>query len=253
MIGRVGDDAAGGELLESLSAAGVDVGHVSRTLSVVTGVAYVFVQEDGQNQIVVAAGANERLTAADVEAGLADARAGDHLLLQLESPVDVVESVARLAGRKRLTVILDPAPAQALSPGLLESVHVLTPNESEALTLLARPDTVVSEERAGEIADAVRALGADTAILKLGARGVVVSDDRGIRAYAAPAVQAIDTTAAGDTFNGALAVALAEGQPLDAAMMFANLAASLSVTRAGAQASMPARSELEEFQRQLGG
>jgi ribokinase len=251
MIGRVGDDAEGTELLASLSGAGVDVEYVVRTSACATGVAYVFVQDDGQNQIVVASGANERLTAADIEAGLADARAGDLLLLQLESPVDVVETAARLARRRGLTVILDPAPARPLSPELLESVHVLTPNESEGLTLLGRVDADVSEEHAGEVAGAVRTLGADTAILKLGARGAILSDARGIRAFAAPTVQAIDTTAAGDTFNGALAVILAEGQPFETALAFANLAASLSVTRAGAQASMPTRAEVEEFRRQL--
>jgi ribokinase len=144
-----------------------------------------------------------------------------------------------------MTVILDPAPARFLPREILRSVDILTPNESEALLLLERGETALPLAAASPVARALRALRVGAVILKLGAHGVILSGGTGERHFAAPRVQAVDTTAAGDTFNGALAVALAEAWALEEAIRFANIAAALSVTRFGAQASIPTRAEVD--------
>ncbi len=244
MVGRVGDDDFGEQLRGSLQAAGVDVQAVSSTDATPSGVALIIVQADGQNQIVVAGGANGCLTPSDVETTLADIEVG-YLLLQLETPLDTVEAAAAIGRRRGLTVILDPAPACVLPARLLACVDILTPNEIEALTLLGRRDSTVSLEQAPDVARALRDLGVGTAILKLGENGAFVSSATEHQHVAVPRVGVVDSTAAGDTFNGALAVALAEGKTVGEAIAFANAAASLSVTRFGAQASIPTRAEVD--------
>lgn len=244
MVGRVGDDVFGVQLRESLQAAGVDVRAVHSTDATASGVALILVDARGENQIVVAAGANGHLTPRDVETALSDADAG-YLLLQLETPLETVAAAAAIGRRRGLTVILDPAPARALPAEVLESIDILTPNESEALILLGRRDAAVSLEEASDVARALRALGARTAILKLGERGAFLSSSSAHRRFVAPRVDVVDVTAAGDTFNGALAVALAEGKSAGDAIGFANAAAALSVTRFGAQASIPSRADMD--------
>jgi ribokinase len=244
MIGRVGEDVFGVQLRDGLQASGVDVRAIHRTKDIPTGVALIFVDAAGQNEIVVAPGANGALTPDDVETVLSHATGG-YLLIQLETPLETVMAAARAARSRGLTVILDPAPAQPLPPALLSAVDILTPNETEALTLLGRQDTSVSFAGAQAVAGAIRALNGGTAIVKLGANGAYVSGSSEEGHFAAPTVNVVDTTAAGDTFNGAFAVALAEGHSLARAVTFANAAAALSVTRAGAQASIPTRDEVE--------
>jgi ribokinase len=244
MIGRVGDDVFGVELRDSLQESGVDVSAIHRTQRIPTGVALIFVDKAGQNEIVVAPGANGALTPADVEAVLSSA-IGGYLLIQLETPLETVMAAARAARSRGLTVILDPAPARSLPPELLSTVDILTPNETEALALLARPDTSIESAGAQAVARAIRALNGGTAIVKLGANGAYVSGGAAEGHFAAPAVDVVDTTAAGDTFNGAFAVALAEGRSIAEAVRFANTAAALSVMRAGAQASIPTRDEVD--------
>jgi ribokinase len=244
MVGRVGRDVFGAQLRESLRAAGVDTESVRVTEGVATGVALIFVEQGGQNEIVVAAGANACLTPDDVAAEI-HGSPGDLLLLQLESPLEAVEAAASLGRKQRTRVILDPAPARPLPAGLLGDVDCLTPNESEALLLLGRGDGEVSLADAPELARALLRRGPRAVVLKLGEKGAFLDDGRDARHFAAPRVEAVDATAAGDTFNGALAVALAEGRGLADAIPFANAAAALSVTRLGAQASIPARAEVE--------
>ncbi len=244
MVGRVGADVFGVQLRESLRVAGVNVDAVLATPDTPSGVALIFVQTAGQNQIVVASGANMRLVPSDVETALAEIEGG-YVLLQLESPLDTVEAVARIARRRGATVILDPAPVCHLSAALLACVDLLTPNETEANALLGRRESSVSLEEAPSVARALLELGVGTVVLKLGEKGALVADRSGSRHYPAPRVDAVDATAAGDTFNGGLAVALAEGRTIDEAVAFANVAASLSVTRLGAQASIPTRSEVD--------
>jgi ribokinase len=143
--------------------------------------------------------------------------------------------------------MLDPAPAQPLPAGLLARVDILTPNENEALMLLGRPPARVSRDEAPELAEALRKLGPRSVVLKLGDRGSYCCGDTGCFLTPAFPVEVRDTTAAGDTFNAALAVALAEGQPMERAVLFANAAAGISVTRLGAQASAPTRAEVDRF------
>jgi ribokinase len=244
MVGRVGDDVFGGQLRESLQSSGVDVGAVRSTDATPSGVALIFVDAHGENQIVVAGGANGCLTPSDVETALAGADGG-YLLLQLETPLDTVASAAAIGKRHGLTVILDPAPARALPAAILECVDILTPNESEALILLGRREATMSLEQTPEVARALRDLGVAMVILKLGENGAFLSSASAHGHFAAPRVDAVDATAAGDTFNGALAVALAEGRSVGDAITFANTAAALSVTRFGAQASIPSRADVD--------
>jgi ribokinase len=245
MVGRVGEDVFGGQLKQSLAASGVDTGAVWSTKGTPTGVALIFVQAGGQNQIVVASGANGSLTPEDVGRGLEGVATG-FLLLQLESPMGAVETAASLGRQQGLSVVLDPAPARPLSDALLANVDVLTPNESEAMVLLDRRAGEVSLEDAPEVARALRRRGPKAVVLKLGEKGAFLDDGTGGRHVPGLEVEAVDATAAGDTFNGALAVALAEGREMAQALGFANAAAAISVTRLGAQASTPGRDEVEK-------
>jgi ribokinase len=244
MVGRVGDDVFGRQLREELESVGVDVSGVGVTTQTASGVALIVVQAGGQNQIVVAPGANATLSVSDVEAALGNHRGG-YLLVQLETPLETVEAAAALARRQGATVLLDPAPAQALSSTLLANVDILTPNETEANVLLGRGPVSVSLEDAPAVAQALLTLGSRTVVLKLGENGAMVADREGVLHVPAPPVEAVDATAAGDTFNGALAVALSEGRTLRDAVGFANAAAALSVTRLGAQSSIPRRAEVD--------
>jgi len=247
LIGRVGYDVFADHLKASLAAAGVDVSAVHAAKSQPTGVAFIWVDQQGQNSIVVASGANHALAAADVEAMRKVFRGAFLALFQLETPLDTVAAALALAREEGLRTMLDPAPAQTLPSALLARVDILTPNENEALMLLGRPPARVSPEEAPELAEALRALGPRDVILKLGDRGSYYSGAAGRIHTPAFPVEVRDSTAAGDTFNAALAVALAEGQPVARALRFANAAAAISVTRVGAQASAPSRAEVDRF------
>ena len=245
MIGRVGYDVFADHLKASLAAAGVDVSGVHATQSQPTGVALIWVERTGQNSIVVASGANQALAASEAESWRQIFRGASSVLFQLESPLATVRAALEIAREERARTILDPAPAQALDRGLLALVDVLTPNETEACLLVEIPPRRITFEDASEVAARLLRMGPKAVVLKLGDLGCFYSD--GSRTLASPAfhVNARDATAAGDTFNGALAVALAEGHSVDQALRFANAAAALSVTRLGAQASIPSRKEVD--------
>ncbi|MES1256840.1 MAG: ribokinase [Acidobacteriota bacterium] len=249
MIGRVGQDLFGDHLKASLSGAGVDVTAVTSSRSLPTGVALISVDAEGQNQIVVASGANMDLRAGDTEAMRRVFRGASIALFQLETPLDTVAAALTLAREEGLRTILDPAPAQALPASLLRTVDIITPNEAEALMLLGRPPERVSLDNAAPIAAAVAGLGAPMVVLKLGDNGCWFHGTG--ESYHVPSfrVDAIDSTAAGDTFNAGLAIALAEGFSVLHALRFANAAAAVSVTREGAQASAPSRAEVDELLR----
>src|SRR5207237_550077 len=168
-------------------------------------------------------------------------------LFQLETPLDTVEAALKLAREEGAITVLDPAPAQPLPGSLMAAVDILTPNESEALLLCGRAPARVSVEEASELAESLRRLGPRTVIVKLGELGCLLLNDSGPRHFPGFAVEVRDTTAAGDTFNAALAVALAEGRPIEEAIPFANAAAAVSVTRLGAQALAPGRAQVEEL------
>jgi ribokinase len=244
-IARVGNDLFGNQALSDLAKDGIQTDFVMRDEQQPSGVALIFVAKDGQNNIAVAPGANARLSPVDVNrAGKAFAHA-DVLLTQLETPLETVIAAAGLAVQHKLPVILNPAPAQPMPDALLRCVSILTPNEREAETLTGI--RVKDDDTAAKVSDKLHAHGVATIVITLGPRGAFVSDKDGGRTVPGFKVKAVDTTAAGDIFNGALAVALAERRPLLDAVRFANAAAALSVTHLGAQASAPARDRIESL------
>jgi ribokinase len=245
MVGRVGYDTFGDHLKASLSAAGVDVSSVHATRSHATGVALISVDASGQNCIVVAPGANQALVASEAAAMRSVFRGSRLVLFQLESPLDTVAAALKIAREEGARTILDPAPAVPLSSEMLERVDILTPNESEASLLLGLPPQRVSICNAPALARSLRERGPTAVVLKLGDQGCFYSDADAEIHCPAVSVTARDTTAAGDVFNAALAVALAEDRPIAEALRFANTAAAISVTRIGAQASIPTRSEVQ--------
>ncbi|WP_321475326.1 ribokinase [uncultured Paludibaculum sp.] len=247
MVGCVGLDPFADHLKASLAAAGVDVSTVRAARQTPTGVALIWVEKSGQNSIVVAPGANAMLAPGDIESARATFEGSRCALFQLETPLETVEAALRAARAAGALTILDPAPARPLPAELLSLVDVLTPNESEACILLGRDPSRVNVADAAEIARAVRGLGPKAVVLKLGDQGCFYSDGHLELAVAGFAVEAVDTTAAGDTFNAALAVALSEDVGIEDALRFANAAAALSVTRLGAQASAPSREDVDAF------
>lgn len=247
MIGRVGYDAFADHLRASLAASGADTSRIHGCRSAPTGVALIWVDRAGQNSIVIAPGANQELTPADLETERQAFVSAACALFQLESPLETVAAGLGLARAGGALSILDPAPAQPLAGEMLARVDLLTPNETEACLLAGREPGRISLDEAPGLADELRRRGPRAVVLKLGDMGCYYAGPEG--AWHAPAfhVEAVDSTAAGDTFNGALAVALAEGKAVPEALRFANAAAALSVTRLGAQASIPSREEVEQF------
>lgn len=243
-IGCVGDDDFGQRAREGLRREGLDTTHLHQVAGASTGVAMILVDEAGQNCIALSAGANAALSPAQVEAARPAIEAAALLICQLESPLPVVLHGIALARAAGVPVLLNPAPMQPLPAGLLDQVDVLVPNESEAAALLGLPPDAPFD--AAEVAERLRALGPSTVIVTLGAGGVQLAADGLNLHLPAPAVQAVDTTGAGDTFIGAWAAARCRGEGLREAIAFAQRAAALSVTRAGAQAAMPYPHELAE-------
>jgi len=244
-VARVGDDVFGERALAGFVADGIDTRFVLRTSGAASGVALIDVDDRGENSISVASGANALLSAADVESAAEAFAAADIVLVQLESPIETVEAAVRKAGEKGVPVILNPAPARPLDEDLLSLVSVLTPNESEAelLSGLAVRDADGVQRAAARL----RARGAASVVITLGERGAYASSPEFEGLVPAFKVDPVDTTAAGDVFNGALAVALAERLPLTEALRFAQAAAAISVTRPGAQPSAPSRAEIEKI------
>ena len=244
-VARVGDDAFGEQAVAGFARDRIRTDFVIRDRRHPSGVALIVVGASGQNSIAVAPGANGHLSPADVKwAGRAFA-AAQLLLIQLETPLETALAAAALAVQHRLPVILNPAPARPLPDTLLRRISILTPNETEAELLTGIK--VTNDVAAARAADKLRARGAAAVVITLGRRGVFVSDTDGSRRVPGFEVRAVDTTAAGDIFNGALAVAIAEGRKLDDAVRFGNAAAALSVTRLGAQPSAPTRARIQHF------
>jgi len=243
MIGRVGDDTFGPMLLASLEASGVNVDDVTTTPGASSGIAVILLDADRENYIVGIYGANMACDEAQVEAASRALDGADALLLQMEIPLHVSLEAAAIARRRGVPVIHDPAPPSPLPDSAYAAFDVITPNQSEAEVLTGV--TVDGVNSAHEAARILRARGAPTAIVKLGEQGVVYLSDEGEGHVPAFRVEAVDTVAAGDGFAGALAVALAEGRPLEHAIRFAAAAGALAVTRRGAQDAMPERGEVE--------
>ena len=245
LIARLGQDSFGDRALASFVRDRIDVAHVSRDPRAASGTALIFVARDGENCIAVASGANHQLSPAHLKHAHPLFAQAKIVLMQLEIPLDTVRVAVRLAASHGVRVILNPAPARSIPSELLRSVSILTPNQAEAESLTGIHLSNLAAAR--KAAKRLRRRGVGTVILTLGARGALIADEKGERMIAGFRVKAVDTTAAGDVFNGALAVALGEGQLLDRAVHFANAAAALSVTRSGAQPSAPTRSSIERF------
>ena len=245
LIGRVGKDAFGDQLLASARADGINVTHVGRDDTAATGVAMIVVDENGQNSIAVASGANFCLTADHVRVAWAALKKVDLLVMPLETPPDTIATAVALAQESGATVVLNPAPARQVSAQILANVDVLVPNEPETAQLTGMPVSTPDESQ--EAARQLLALGVGSVVLTLGSRGALVLDGETNDFTMVPAreVKVVDTTAAGDSFVGGLAVALGEGKSLVEAAQFANAVGALAVTRQGAQPGMPARNEVE--------
>lgn len=241
-IGKVGNDIFGKQALQQLRKEGIRTDYMISDTEHPSGVALITVDAKGENTIVVAQGSNGTLSPDDLQKAEREFEQVEILLMQLEIPLQTVLHAAKLAKRYGKKVILNPAPAMPLPPELFSNVYIITPNksETEALTGLEIKD-MPSIKRAAE---KIKAKGVANVVITLGSEGAYIFNDDGGRHIATPRVVAIDSTAAGDVFNGALAVAISEGKGLDQAVAFANRAAALSVTKMGAQASAPFRNEL---------
>lgn len=247
MIGRLGNDVFGGQLREHLQSAGIDVSAVL-TSPGSSGVAVIIVSPSGDNIIVPTPGANAALSPADIDANLAMIRNAGLVLTQLEIPLETVDHLAGICAREGIPLMLDPAPARDLPATILKEARWFTPNETEAAFY---SDNGSTDPR--KIAATLLARGPQAIVLKLGARGVYLADGEGAgldRQIEAFPVRALDTTAAGDAFNGAFATALMLGKSPVESARFGAAAAAISVTRPGAQPSMPS---MEEVQRMLAG
>lgn len=242
-VGRIGADSMGDASGAALRSEGVDTSFLTRDSSAPSGVALILVDEHGENSIAVAPGANHALRPHHLDAARAVIDQADVLLLQLEIPLETVLHAVALADAAGVPVILNPAPARPLAANLLAQIAILTPNETEAAVLAGAP--VDTEESAASSAQRLLAHGPRGVVVTLGSRGAVVATADGTSRVPAQRMSAVDTVAAGDVFNGCLAVAIAEGSELDAAVRFATAAAAISVTRHGAQASAPNRVEIE--------
>lgn len=247
MLGKLGDDAFGVQLRDSLEESNVNTAAVE-VVSGSSGVALITTDALGENAITVVAGANAQLSPADLDANLDIIRGAGILLTQLETPFETVEHLAEIAAREDIPLMLDPAPARCLPRLLMECVEWLTPNETETEILMGRRPGELSDKSIEDSANSLLDRGSRNVILKLGRRGCYIALADGTRELVpAHPVSAVDTTAAGDAFNGAFAVALMSGQRPVAAACWASAVAAISVTRAGAQASMPTALEVDRF------
>lgn len=246
-VAAVGDDAYGEEAIKGYRLDNINTEDIKVCKGVPSGIAMITISDKGENAITVASGANAELTPADLEEAEEPFDEADYMLIQLETPLDTVLKAVELCTNFNTRVILNPAPAADLSDEILKGVSILTPNETEAERLTGI--TVTDEKTAAEAADVLHKRGIETVIITLGPEGAYLSDqDSGTQKLIAGfTVNPVDTTAAGDVFNGQLAVALAEGEALEEAVRIAHAAAALSVQKLGAQSSIPRREETDYF------
>jgi ribokinase len=248
LIAKLGDDIFAEQSLANFTKEGVSTKYVVQTKQAPSGVALIMVDETGNNVIVVAPGANQNLSLEDVKKAESDIASAGAVIAQLEVPLQTVEYAAQLSKRSGVPFVLDPAPAQKLNPALLKMVDVLKPNETEAQILTGIE--VTNEKSARMAAENLLRSGAKAVILTMGAKGFLLATKNQTKFVPAIKVDAVDATAAGDAFTGAVAFGLAQGQELFEAALFANCVAALSVTKVGAQSSMPTKQEVESFMRQ---
>ena len=243
LVARVGNGVFVPRFLDNYGRVGLGHDFLIRDPELPSGTALVFVDEDGENMIVVAPGANQKLTSADVDAALAAIEGAKVMILQLEVPLETVVHAAALGKKHGATVILNPAPVRSLPPALLENVDILVANEIEVAILTGAGD--VDTSTAAQACKSLISAGVNHVITTLGKDGAVITSGDGASKVRGFKVNAIDTTSAGDTFVGALACALTEGKSLEDAAYFANAAAALTCTKIGAQQAMPTREEVD--------
>jgi len=246
-VACVGDDLFGSQAIEGYQTDGITTDAIRCVAGVATGTALILVGGTGENIISVAPGANQELSIADIDRSRAVIEEADIVLAQLEIPLAVVEHAALLAADAGTPFVLDPAPAPEshLPPSLLERVTYLTPNETEATRLTGI--VVADEPSARQAASRLLASGPQNVLITMGSKGVLIANADGMELMESVDVHAVDTTAAGDAFNGGLGAALATGLSLRAAVRYASTVGALSVTRMGAQPSLPTRAEVEAF------
>lgn len=242
-IAKVGRDMFGDNAVTGYEKEGIDTRTILRDDTAPSGIALITVDAQAENSIVVVPGANNNLSKADVDALRDKIESAQYLLMQLETPVAVVAYAAQTARRAGVKVILNPAPAAELPAELLDGLYMITPNRTEGQMLTGIE--ITDWESAERAAQALIGKGVQNVVLTLGSQGALVCDGRSFERIPAQKVKAVDTTAAGDTFNGAMCVALSEGASLSDAVRFASRASAIAVTRLGAQASIPYRKELD--------
>ena len=241
-VGKIGDDIFGKQAVQQLEVEGINVNFVAVDPENPSGVAMITVDRKAENTIVVAPGSNGTLSPEDFDKALSELSDAEFVLMQLEIPIPTVEYIAKIAAQKQKKVILNPAPAAELSDTLLQNLFIITPNETEAELLTSIK--VIDDESALKAACVLHEKGVEIVIITMGAAGAFLLVGGKSEIIKAPKVEAVDSTAAGDTFNGALVVALSEGKTIKESIAFANKAAAISVTRIGAQSSVPYRKEI---------
>lgn len=242
LISKTGNDVFGKQSVELYNSEGINTDYIFSDEKNPSGVALITVDSHGENCIVVASGANASLSPSDIESAKEEIETGAFVLMQLEIPIETVEYAASMARKKGIPVVLNPAPARTLSEKLLKCVYVITPNEHEAEMLSG---VKVSDwQSARKAADIISEKGVDNVVITMGAQGAFIKEKDEYYTVEAVKVTAIDTTAAGDSFSGTLCVGLSEGKSILDSVKFAARVAAITVTRMGAQSSIPYRNEL---------
>jgi len=248
-VARLGKDVLAEKSLENFKSVNINSKHIVQLDGVSSGVAIIAIDDNGKNIIIVVPGANGKLSPADVDKASADIASAGVVVCQLEIPLETVERAAEIAAQHNVPFILDPAPARPLSNKLLSMVEVIKPNETEAQTITGIK--VVDVESASKAADWLLAKGVKNVIITMGDKGALLANKSGKEIIERIKVKAVDSTAAGDAFTGALAYGFTNGKTLKESAMYANIVAAISVTRLGAQASMPTKQEVQIFAKEL--
>lgn len=248
MLGKVGDDKDGKLLLNSLKENNVDVSRIEID-ETPSGTAYICVGDDGQNSIVVYPGANNKIDRKYIDKNIDCIRQSEICVAQMEIPIDTVEYLAYVCYKEGVKMILNPAPMRFIDRKAFANIAILIPNESELSYILNK--SIKDEESIKEYENEIRFIGSEKVITTLGEEGSVLVDEKGIKSFNAVAVDAIDTTAAGDSFIGAVAFKLSQGMDIGEAISFATIVSALTVTREGAQESIPSSHELLRFMEEL--
>ncbi len=248
-ISKTGNDVFGKQSIELYKSEGINTDFIFSDPKLPSGVALIMVDAHGENCIAVASGANGSLIAADIEKAKAEIESADYVLMQLEIPIETVEYAAKMASAKGIPVILNPAPARTLSDQLLKCLYLVTPNETEAEILSGIK--VYDWDSAQQAANVISTKGVDNVVITMGSKGAFVKEKDQYHIVESTKVIAVDTTAAGDSFSGSLCVGLSEGKTILEAVKSAAKVAALTVTRMGAQSSIPYKNELSLLESKL--